>query len=117
VKTSALIEVAKEYITACVTENIIFMLSYMVSSKYCKSLALDHNLGGIFLVQLVILFSGLGKDIMKPHLDNQTAAVLSFFRNATDTGTEWQLKVLEDKQFITDTSLCSKTRTRLGNFA
>jgi hypothetical protein len=39
---------------------------------------------------------------LKPHLSTQTAAVISFFCNATDAGTEWQLKVLEDKQFITD---------------
>jgi hypothetical protein len=48
VKTSALMEVGKEYLSACATENITYMLSFMVGSKYCKSLALDHNLGGIF---------------------------------------------------------------------
>jgi hypothetical protein len=39
---------------------------------------------------------------LKPHLSNQTAAVINFFWNATDASTEWQLKVLEDKQFITE---------------
>jgi hypothetical protein len=28
--------------------------------------------------------------------------VISFFWDATSAGTEWQFKVLEDKQFITD---------------
>jgi hypothetical protein len=41
-------------------------------------------------------------DILTPFLSIQPAAVISFFLNATDVSTEWQSKVLEDKQFITD---------------
>jgi hypothetical protein len=101
VKTRALMEVGKEYLSAYASEDIIYMLAYVVGSKYCKSLAVDHNLGGIFWCDAGFNFLDF-LDILKPHLSNQTAAVISFYKNATDASIEWQFKVLADKQFITD---------------